>query len=69
MAPSWISTSNVLPGDAEAEEVLGEQQMSGRGDGKELGQSLDEAKEDDLPDRHRRPRRLCARSFLCGGED
>ena len=52
-----------LAGRADAEEVLGEQEMAGRRYGQELGQALDEAQEDHFPDRHRWPRML--RGFFC----
>jgi hypothetical protein len=55
---------------ADAEEMLGEQQVAGRRHGKKLGQPFDEAKQDHFPNRHRRPRIMCVRLvFLCGGED
>ncbi len=51
-----------LAGRADAEEVLGKQEMAGRRYGQELGKALDEAQEDHFPDRHRWP---LLRGFSC----
>jgi hypothetical protein len=41
-----------LAGIADAEEVLGQQKVTRRGDGQELRHAFDEPEQDDLPDRH-----------------
>ena len=46
--PSWIMTVNTPSGIVEADQVLADQQVRGRGYREELGESLDDAEESGL---------------------